>query len=36
MYADELLDSHAHGRGRWFDPSIAHLKKWYFAGKTQM
>ncbi len=20
----ELLDSHSHGRGRWFDPSIAH------------
>jgi hypothetical protein len=34
MDAGELLDSHSHGRGRWFDPSIAHSKKSYFAGKT--
>ena len=25
----------SHGRGRWFDPSIAHSGKYRFAGKTQ-
>jgi hypothetical protein len=27
MNAGEPLDSHSHGRGRWFDPSIAHSKR---------
>ncbi len=34
LNASELLDSHSHGRGRWFDPSIAHSKILLFAGKT--
>src|SRR5215212_11900380 len=25
----------SHGRGRWFDPSIAHSEKYCFAGITQ-
>ena len=25
----------SHGRGRWFEPSIAHFKKCNFPGKTQ-
>jgi hypothetical protein len=24
----------SHGRGRWFEPSIAHCEKWRFAGET--
>jgi hypothetical protein len=27
LNAGELLDSHSQGRGRWFDPSIAHSEK---------
>ena len=30
----EPSDLPSHGRGRWFDPSIAYSKKSYFAGNT--
>ena len=27
------VDAHSHGRGRWFEPSIAHSKKMEFCRK---
>jgi hypothetical protein len=35
MNAGGLMDSHSHGRGRWFDPSIAHSKSLLFQIERQ-